>query len=53
VVVTSLMSHLDRPGGRGDEPLMQAVFMTRIGRRAGYLVKYQFSGFMKPNALAA
>jgi hypothetical protein len=34
-------------------PLMQARLLSRIGRRSGYLVKYQSSGFMKPNALAA
>jgi hypothetical protein len=34
-------------------PLMQALFLARFGRRAGYLVKYQSSGFIKPNALAA
>ncbi len=34
-------------------PLIQALFLARIGRRAGYLVKYQSSGFIRPNALAA
>jgi hypothetical protein len=32
---------------------MQALLVSRIGRRAGYLVKYQSSGFIIPNALAA
>jgi len=33
--------------------LLLALVVVRIARHAGYLVKYQSSGFMKPNALAA
>jgi hypothetical protein len=32
--------------------LMLALLLFRIGRRAGYLAKYQSSGFMRPNAFA-
>ena len=34
-------------------PLVQALLVSRIGGRAGYLVKYQSSGFIIPNAFAA
>ena len=34
-------------------PVTPPLLRSRIGRRVGYLVKYQFSGFIRPNALAA
>jgi hypothetical protein len=32
---------------------MRALLVSRFGRRASYLVKYQSSGFIIPNAFAA
>jgi hypothetical protein len=52
VVVSPMITTIVR-GGTAMNPLVRALFLARIGRRAGYLVKYQSSGFIRPNALAA